>query len=285
MISANIEGLSAVKAAMQSYLCKEQHCLCPCLQETHRSTRQVGPRILGMTLVAERPHDKYGSAIFIRADLKVKSISVISVNRVEVLTAELPDVVVHSVHKPPIEQFVLPPLGHRSIHQIVIGDFNNHTTIWGNDDTDNNGVAVIQWTKSNNLTLIQDAKLPKSFNSARWKKGYNPDLIFASSSIDNMCVKSVLNPSPSTQHRHICVTVYHVLVSRPTAFRRRFNLMKENWSGYATDVDILIDEVDPTPVNYTRFDETIPVTSRKHIPRGVGDTIFLAYMRHIRNGT
>ena len=37
-------------------------------------------------------------------------------------------------------------------------------------------------------------RLQKSFNIARWKKGYNPDIIFASSSIDNMCVKSVLNP-------------------------------------------------------------------------------------------
>ena len=83
-----------------------------------------------------------------------------------------------------------------------------------------------------------------------------------------MCVKSVLNPIPRTQHRPICVTVNPVLVSRPTAFRRRFNLRKANWSGYATDVDILIDEVDPTPENYERFVEVIRVTSRKHIPRG-----------------
>ena len=36
------------------------------------------------------------------------------------------------------------------------------------------------------LTFIHDARLPKSFNSARWKKCYNPDLIFASASIANM---------------------------------------------------------------------------------------------------
>ena len=268
VISANIEGLSAIKASMLSDLCKEQHCHCLCLQETHRGERKARPRIPGMTLVAERPHDKYGSAIFIRDDLKVKSISVTAANHVEVITAELPDVVVHSVYKPPSEQFVLPPLGNRSLPQIVIGDFNSHNTIWGYDATDNNGVAVVQWAESNSLTLIHDAKLQKSFNSARWKKGYNPDLIFVSSSIDNMCVKSVLNPIPRTQHRPICVTVNPVLVSRPTAFRRRFNLRKANWSGYATDVDILIDEVDPTPENYERFVEVIRVTSRKHIPRG-----------------
>ena len=59
-----------------------------------------------------------------------------------------------------------------------------------------------------------------------------------------------------------------VLVSQPTAFRRRFNLRKANWSGYVTDVDILVDEVDPTPENYERFVEAIRVISRKHIPRG-----------------
>ena len=41
-------------------------------------------------------------------------------------------------------------------------------------------------------------------------------------------------------------------------------MRKENWSGYATDVDILIDEVDPTPENYKMFVEAIRVTSRKH---------------------
>ena len=120
-------------------------------------------------------------------DLKVNSISATAVNHVEVIATELPGVVVHSVYKPPSEQFVLPPLGHRSLPQIVIGDFN---AIWGYDDTDNNGVSVVQWAESNSLTLIHDAKLSHSFNSARWMRCYKPDLIFASSRIDNMCVKS-----------------------------------------------------------------------------------------------
>ena len=35
LISVNIAGLSAVKASMLSDLCKEQHCHCLCLLETH----------------------------------------------------------------------------------------------------------------------------------------------------------------------------------------------------------------------------------------------------------
>ena len=94
-----------------------------------------------MALVAEHPHDKYGSAIFSRDDLKVNNISVTVANHVEVITAELSGVAVHSVYMPPIDQFVL---GHRSLPQIVIGYFNNHNTIWGYDSTNNNGVAVVQ---------------------------------------------------------------------------------------------------------------------------------------------
>ena len=134
----------------------------------------------------------------------------------------------------------------------------------------------MQWEESNSLTLIHDAKLPNSFNSARWKKGYNANLIFSSSNIDNMSVKSVLNHIARTQHRTLCVTVNHVLVSRSTAFRRRFNLRKANWSGYATDADILIVEVDPpTPDNYERLVEVIRVTSRK--PRG---PLHCAHLHH-----
>ena len=54
--SANIEGLSAVKASMLSDLCKEQHC-----HRGHRGERKARPIIPGMTLVTKRPHDKYGA--------------------------------------------------------------------------------------------------------------------------------------------------------------------------------------------------------------------------------
>ena len=101
----------------------------------------------------------------------------------------MPGVVVHSVYKPPNDQFELPVLGHRNLPHIVIGDFNSHSTTWGYNTTDDNGEAVEEWADSCDFTLIHDAKLPKSFNSAAWKKGYNPDLIFVSECIANLCKK------------------------------------------------------------------------------------------------
>ena len=108
----------------------------------------------------------------------------------------------------------------------------------------------------------------QSFYSARWKKGYNPDLIFASESIANMCKKSVMDHIPHTQHRPICVSVQPVVVPQPTPFRRRFNFRKADWKGYSTELDNSIEDVEPIPSNYNRFVENVRVASRRHIPRG-----------------
>ena len=141
------------------------------------------------------------------------------------------------MYKPPNDLFELPALGHRNLPHIVIVYFNSHSTTWGYASTDNEGEAVEQWANSCDFTLIHDAKLPKSFNSARWKKGYNPDLIFASDSIANMCKKSVMDPIPHTQHRPICVSVQPAVVPQPTPFRRRFNLRNADRDGYSTELD------------------------------------------------
>ena len=141
---------------------------------------------------------------------------------------ELPGIVVHSMYKPPPEPFRLHTLGQRNKPHIVIVEFNSHSTLWGYTTTNSDGESVEQWADSNSLSLIHNAKLPKSFNSAIWKNGYNPDLIFVSSNISDMCEKSVLDRIPRTQHHPICDTVNPVIVPQPTTSRRRFNLKKAN---------------------------------------------------------
>ena len=112
-------------------------------------------------------------------------------------------------------QSMLPPpepFRQRNNPHIVIGAFNSHSTHWGYTTTNSD---------SNSMSLLHNAKLPKSFNSAIWMKGYNPNLIFVSSNVSDMCEKSVRDPIPRTQHRPICVTVNPFIVQQPTTSRRR----------------------------------------------------------------
>ena len=155
---------------MLSVMCKDKHCQCLCLQDTRRSQTQARPRIPGMSLVAERPHNKYGSVVFIRDDLKVKGISICEEDDVELITIGICNAIIQSVYKPPNKQFLLPPLQQGNKHHVVIGDLNSHNTLWGYSTTGTDGEAVDQWAESSNLSLIHDAKLPKSSTSARWKK-------------------------------------------------------------------------------------------------------------------
>ena len=65
VISANIEGLTANKASILSEMYKDKHCHCLYLQETYRAKDQAKTSIPGMALVAECPHNKHESSVFL----------------------------------------------------------------------------------------------------------------------------------------------------------------------------------------------------------------------------
>ena len=64
----------------------------------HRPTHLSRPKIVGMSLVAELPHNKYGSAILIRDDPKVHNFYERVQETVELITIVMSGVVVHSVY-------------------------------------------------------------------------------------------------------------------------------------------------------------------------------------------
>ena len=90
VIYANIEGLTAAKVSILSEMCKRVLSL----PVSPRNTPiHQPPTIARMSLVVERPH-KYGSAILIRNDLKVKKIYERVQGTVEIITIVMPGVVV-----------------------------------------------------------------------------------------------------------------------------------------------------------------------------------------------
>ncbi|KAJ8408721.1 hypothetical protein AAFF_G00253560 [Aldrovandia affinis] len=118
------------------------------------------------------------------------------------------------------------------------------------------------------LELIHNAKLPKSFNSCRWRRGYNPDLCFVSRRLAHLSEKAVLNPLPKSQHQPISVTIKPAITKSEVPFRRRFNLKKAKWAEYNEGMEKALLDVEPTPDNYTMFVQAVKKTARADIPRG-----------------
>ena len=153
-----------------------------------------------------------------------------------------------SIYKPPNEPFSIACVP-TSNNEVLIGDFNSHSTNWGYDQTNSDGEAVEQWAEFQNMNLIHDAKLPKSFNSGRWKKGYNPDLIFVSSNIATICNKLVLEPIPRTRHRPTGIKVNAAVVPKTVPFQRRFNFTKAIWQAFFNELDDLTEDLESSPMN------------------------------------
>lgn len=160
-----------------------------------------------------------------------------------------------SVYKPPnaIFEFKEPHNFKAQTTNFIIGDFNSHHTSWGYDLTDNNGHKVELWAESNRITLIHDPKLPPSFNSGRWRKGYNPDIIFASDIVASQCVKEVWRPIPHTQHRPIVCKIMAVTKTNEIPYMIRYNFKKADWNNFTKDLDSRITEIEPTNDNHDKF--------------------------------
>lgn len=266
VMSINIEGLSSAKQQILADMCDNHKFDVLCMQETHRGPDAVRPRVSGMKLVAEIPHEKYGSALFVRNSCDSTSTS--NIDNIEIIQAKLNGVTVTSYYKPPNEKFEFKGNTASTPIQVVIGDFNSHSTVWGYRTTNDDGTLVENWSDANRLVLIHDSKLPKSFNSARWKQGYNPDLSFVSSNIAHQCEKLVMDVIPKTQHRPIGIKIKAAVSPQEVPFRRRYNLKKADWEGYEKFIDRDITKIMPTPDNYGTFVDLVKEASRNNIPRG-----------------
>lgn len=79
---------------------------------------------------------------------------------------------------------------------------------------------------TNQLCLIREAKLPPSFHSDRWRRGYNPDFAAVINDIAVLCKKIVMDPVPQTQHCPIGIQVNAAVITTIVPFKRRFNFKK-----------------------------------------------------------
>ena len=116
-----------------------------------------------MKLAIERPHEQYGSALFVKPSAIIETTSKTDDNNIEILTVELSGVIVTSVYKPPGSPFVYSDQleNPKKKPRLIIGDFNSHSTQWGYKETDKDGEAVEEWIDTKQLNLIHN---PQNLN-------------------------------------------------------------------------------------------------------------------------
>lgn len=151
------------------------------------------------------------------------------------------------------------------LHQSFFS-FACHNPLWGYNDLDESGQALETGAETNDLVLIHDPKQPASFKSGRWKRGYNPDLVFVSSTIRSRCIKTVCSPIPRTQHRPIMCEIVPVVRPLQVPLKRQFNYLKANWEQYSQTVDKALMNVPATPKGYEDFVDLVSKKVNKSIP-------------------
>ncbi|CAH1242641.1 Hypp6921 [Branchiostoma lanceolatum] len=223
-----------------------------------------------MNLVIFHGSPVHGSAIYVRDRTTVKGSSDHSANGLEILRVKTYKLTITSVYKPPTVPFKWPQdLPANDGAHLVIGDFNSHSTSWAYGNTNKDGEFVEEWALDKDLILLNRAKDKPSFHSARWRRGYNPDLAFVSSRHRQNFQRSVGNPVPRSQHRpitvHLTPAVSPTTNSKP---RPRFNYRRANWEAFTEDLETGIEDVDPTPESYDSFQRLVWKTAKKNIPRG-----------------
>lgn len=122
--------------------------------------------------------------------------------------------------------------------------------------------------EDNELSLIHDPKLPYCFKSSRWKREYNPDILFVSKNIRQQAIKNVNKPIPRSQHCLISCKVLAIIRPLKVLFKRKLKFSKANWPTFSRDLDSELKSIPATHKQYDSFIEIVKKVSREHIPKG-----------------
>jgi len=98
-------------------------------------------------IIGRCPQNKYGSAIFVRDKLNVKSVHITNEDNKEIITVDLGNITISSIYKPPntLFKFIESPNFRNQNTRIIIGDLNSHSLSWGYADTNEDGELVEKW--------------------------------------------------------------------------------------------------------------------------------------------
>lgn len=169
--------------------------------------------VVGYTVAAYLLSPVYGSATYVRSDIRNYDIRYISCrDNIFCIVIQVNGTTITNVYKPPNALWPISPIPIEYVRHpsICAGDFNSHHTSWGYSSNDVNGNYLSEWCDSLNLQLVFDAKERATFFSGRWRQGYNPDLCFVSKDEQDRAIpvkRTVLASFPRSQHRPVTIEV------------------------------------------------------------------------------
>lgn len=275
VLQLNIEGTSKSKCEVLARLAKYHNVDVIAVQETHTGNEdQFSSRghIEGYNVAGVIYHGTYGSATYVRSDIDNWSlVKIDSTNNIHLIEIIVGNLSVINVYKPPNANWIsnlLPKLRYPSL---AIGDFNSHHQNWNYADNDDNGLKLLQWADTEDLELIHDSKDKPTFHSARWKRGYNPDLCFAKRNEKgrtDQINRKVLSSFPRSQHRPVYISIGIQIPLVKSVPKNRWNFKKANWTSFSKNTDEYVRWIPPTVDNYDRFTRALNTAAGKSIPRG-----------------
>ena len=84
------------------------------------------------------------------------------IKHIDILRVDLNGISVTSVYKPPGERFSFhqPLAAVGDQQQVIIGDFNSHSSTWGYAKANTDGELIEDWAENQRLSLIHDPSFP-----------------------------------------------------------------------------------------------------------------------------
>lgn len=240
------------------------------LQETRLTDEGERSNITGYTMVASKHHKQFGIATYVKANL-LPLVQVLNPENDFYTIIKVDEETIVNVYKPPSMNFSSEVLPKFERPFFVGGDFNGHNTLWGYNDTNQDGLNVADWMIREDLTLLFNSTDPGTFRSARWNRSYTPDLSFVSKNVDGStqpASRRLLRGFPNSQHRPIIIDIGLKVPLVRSDKRNRWNFNKADWTKYTQIIDRTILRIPPQASCYDRFVGLVKTAASKSIPRG-----------------
>lgn len=270
----NVEGISKAKCDYLHKLLQKENIDVLVLQETHVPNAEKDIyRIPGFTNISSCYHPRYGLAIYTRSGLQDTTLlpTITLDNHTDMTAIQVNDLKILNIYKPPNTEWDFSNVPNYSHPAIYLGDFNSHHTSWGYHTDDIAGEQLTTWASSNELYLLHNPKDKATFWSARWNRGYNPDLTFITTDDDGIPLpasRRVCDMFPNSQHRPIIIEIGLSITSIPSPQYARWNLKKADWTQFTSAIEQTIKRIPPTVDNIHRANKLILKAATVHIPRG-----------------